>query len=158
MRPSASGTKRREQHQHEALKTKTPRHSSNVGALFCSVPDDALLSREIHPTIIGAEAFHGPVRDGKEWFHLAMVVRQRRTTGLLRSLRTPTRRSNSEEASFTRLPKAGGASCIAATLNASRTRQHGYRIKPHGQLVTVSLTPHSASTPVLSTSWSRTTL
>ena len=27
-------------------------------------------------TIIGAEAFHGPVRDGKEWFHLAMVIRR----------------------------------------------------------------------------------
>jgi hypothetical protein len=26
-------------------------------------------------TIIGAKAFHCPVRDGKEWFHLAMVVR-----------------------------------------------------------------------------------
>ena len=26
-------------------------------------------------TIIGAEAFHCPVRDGKEWGHLAMVVR-----------------------------------------------------------------------------------
>ena len=26
-------------------------------------------------TIIGAKAFHGPVRDGKEWFHLAMVIR-----------------------------------------------------------------------------------
>ena len=26
-------------------------------------------------TIIGAEAFHFPVRDGKEWYHLAMVVR-----------------------------------------------------------------------------------
>ena len=26
-------------------------------------------------TIIGAEAFHCPVRDGKEWCHLAMVVR-----------------------------------------------------------------------------------
>lgn len=28
-------------------------------------------------TIIGAKAFHCPVRDGKEWYHLAMVVRQR---------------------------------------------------------------------------------
>ena len=28
-------------------------------------------------TIIGAEAFHCPVRDGKEWSHLAMVVRQK---------------------------------------------------------------------------------
>ena len=27
-------------------------------------------------TIIGAEAFHCPVRDGKEWDQLAMVVRQ----------------------------------------------------------------------------------
>jgi len=26
-------------------------------------------------TIIGAEAFHCPVRDGKEWDHLAMVVK-----------------------------------------------------------------------------------
>ena len=26
-------------------------------------------------TIIGAKAFHCPVRDGKEWGHLAMVVR-----------------------------------------------------------------------------------
>ena len=26
-------------------------------------------------TIIGAEAFHGPVRDGKEWDHLAMIIR-----------------------------------------------------------------------------------
>jgi hypothetical protein len=26
-------------------------------------------------TIIGATAFHGPVRDGKGWFHSAMVIR-----------------------------------------------------------------------------------
>ena len=29
------------------------------------------------PTIIGAGALHRPVRDGKGWFHSAMVVRQR---------------------------------------------------------------------------------
>ena len=29
-------------------------------------------------TIIGAEAFHGPVRDGKGWDHLAMVVKLER--------------------------------------------------------------------------------
>lgn len=29
-------------------------------------------------TIIGAKAFHCPVRDGKEWDHLAMVVRRNR--------------------------------------------------------------------------------
>ena len=26
-------------------------------------------------TIIGAKAFHCPVRDGKEWCHLAMIIR-----------------------------------------------------------------------------------
>ena len=26
-------------------------------------------------TIIGAKSFHCPVRDGKEWDHLAMVIR-----------------------------------------------------------------------------------
>jgi hypothetical protein len=30
-------------------------------------------------TIIGAEAFHCPVRDGKEWDHLAMVIRHNRS-------------------------------------------------------------------------------
>ncbi len=28
-------------------------------------------------TIIGAKAFHCPVRDGKEWYHLAMVFRHK---------------------------------------------------------------------------------
>ena len=29
-------------------------------------------------TIIGAESFHCPVRDGKEWYQLAMVIRLNR--------------------------------------------------------------------------------
>ena len=29
-------------------------------------------------TIIGVESFHGPVRDGKGWFQLAMVTRHKR--------------------------------------------------------------------------------
>ena len=37
-------------------------------------PDNVLLSLEIQPTIIGAKMFHCPVRNGKEWDHLAMVV------------------------------------------------------------------------------------
>ena len=40
----------------------------------------------------------------------------------------------------------------------SLVKQHGYRIKSHEQLVSVSSTPHSAYTSDLSTSWSRTTL
>src|SRR4029077_10593155 len=42
--------------------------------------------------------------------------------------------------------------------SASRTRRHGYRIKPHGQLVLVSSRPYGPSTSSLSTSWSWTTL
>ena len=34
-----------------------------------------LLSRGIPRTIIGATPFHGPVRDGKEWFQSAMCTR-----------------------------------------------------------------------------------
>ena len=47
-----------------------------------------------------------------------------------------------------------------ASPRASRgaTRAWGYRIKPHGQLVPVSLRPHSPSTSGLSTGWSIPTL
>ena len=38
------------------------------------------------------------------------------------------------------------------------TASQNYRVKPHGQLVLVSLTHYCASTPSLSTSWSSTTL
>ncbi len=40
-------------------------------------PDDVLLSLEIQPPIIGDKVFHCPVRNGKEWDHLSMVIRQR---------------------------------------------------------------------------------
>ena len=33
-------------------------------------------------TIIGAESFHCPVRDGKEWYQLAMVIRHNCLTEL----------------------------------------------------------------------------
>ena len=33
-------------------------------------------------TIIGAKSFHGPVRDGKGWYRLAMVVRLKRDSGI----------------------------------------------------------------------------
>ena len=39
-------------------------------------------------TIIGAEAFHCPVRDGKEWDHLAMVIRLNLLLGWYRTSQT----------------------------------------------------------------------
>ena len=49
--------------------------------------------------------------------------------------------------------------CRTTTISSLSFPSHSNdRIKPHEQLVLVSLTPHSASTPDLSTSWSRTTL
>ena len=34
-------------------------------------------------TIIGAKSFHGPVRDGKGWFQLAMAIRHNLSTKLI---------------------------------------------------------------------------
>ena len=39
-------------------------------------------------TIIGAESFHGPVRDGKEWDQLAMVIRLE-LCGFLKGFKEP---------------------------------------------------------------------
>ena len=50
-----------------------------------------------------------------------------------------------------------GSYASPLTLGTPHATQ-GYRIKSHGQLVSVSLTCYHASTPDLSTSWSRTTL
>lgn len=54
-------------------KSKTPQPGA-VGA-FCR---ESLAMTYFHTgirTIIGAESFHGPVRDGKGWYRLAMVTR-----------------------------------------------------------------------------------
>ena len=55
--------------------------------------------------------------------------------------------------------------CVRSAKNGSnaltqtrRPCRQSYRVKPHEQLVLVSLTGYPASTPSLSTSWSRTTL
>ena len=57
-------------------------HNKNPGlfrnrGFWNGEPDDVLLSLEIQPTIIGDKVFHCPVRNGKEWDHLSMVIRQR---------------------------------------------------------------------------------
>ena len=121
---------------------KTPPSIHSMG-FFHREPGNVLLSLEIQPTIIGAEVFHCPVRNGKEWDHHAMVTR-------LKLVRIRN--------------KASSLGCVPHQSFSKFSRPtfwrklHGYRIKLHEQLVLVSLTPHSAYTPNLSTSWSRTTL
>ena len=111
-------------------------------------PGDVLLSLEIQPTIIGAKAFHCPVRNGKEWDHPAMVAR----LSLLSRAGTGPHLTNSF-----RCYKAHTV-CVCSLELLLSNKLYGYRIKPYEQLVSVSLTSHNASTPDLSTSWSRTTL
>ena len=55
-------------------------------------------------------------------------------------------------------PYGGGITVSAKALTLIDTKHTGYRIKPYGQLVSVSLMHYCTSTPDLSTSWSRTTL
>ena len=58
------------------INSKNPGLFRNRGS-WNDEPDDVLLSLEIQPTIIGDKVFHCPVRNGKEWDHLSMVIRQR---------------------------------------------------------------------------------
>src|SRR5438552_9395532 len=91
-----------------------------------------LLSRTQLHTIIGAAPFHGPVRDGKAWFQNAMSTRHNlspccEATGPIRK-------------------KQAGVVIAALRVRSPRTDVQGYRVKPHGQLVPVSLTHYCAST------------
>jgi hypothetical protein len=97
-------------------------------------------------TIIGAKSFHGPVRDGKGWYRHAMVIRLD-----LYGHRPHGRGPESGRSSFTL--------SVVSTKRCHHWRNcQGYRDKPYGQLVLVSLMHYCTSTPSLSTSWSRTTL
>ena len=57
----------------ESIKVKTPCRQSGGGFEGESGVD--LLSHTVKCNIIGAVSFHGPVRDGKGWDRLAMVIR-----------------------------------------------------------------------------------
>ena len=100
-------------------------------------------------TIIGAKSFHGPVRDGKGWYRPAMVIRHD-LYGYRFLLQ--------------RYPESGRSIVLRILLFQQRLNPctgndcQGYRDKPYGQLVSVSLMHYCTSTPDLSTSWSRTTL
>ena len=97
---------------------------------------------------MGAEAFHGPVREGKGWFHLAMCTRLKLVAAWM---------GGEAYASCAEMGEVKNLDCDYGTNNAESMTQ-GYRVKPHGQLVSVSLTHCCASTPDLSTRWSSATL
>ena len=127
-------------------------------------------------TIIGAKAFHCPVRDGKEWDHLAMVVKRNRVS--VQSLGDCTNefgrstvlsgqlifRERWVDDTVIMIELRCRACCLQGYCRSCIYKRHlntnlqGYRIKPHGQLVLVSYVHYCTSTPSLSTSWSRTTL
>ena len=57
----------------------SPQRQNPTGVSRWGFEDKSLTMTYFHKrmfTIIGAKAFHCPVRDGKEWDHLAMVVRR----------------------------------------------------------------------------------
>ena len=80
-------------------------------------------------TIIGAKSFHCPVRDGKEWYQLAMVIRHNLVLRRFLGLR-------GEFIEF------GISICLIASTwhNFPETLyvNQSYRVKPHEQLVSVS--------------------
>ena len=53
---------------------KKPRYSLEPGALAYGLAVTYFRVRKRH-TIIGANPFHGPVRDGKAWFQVAVAAR-----------------------------------------------------------------------------------
>ena len=57
-------------------KNKKPRHSLEPG-VFCVKSGLAVTYFRVRKrhTIIGANPFHGPVRDGKVWFQAAVAAR-----------------------------------------------------------------------------------
>ena len=110
-------------------------------------------------TIIGAHSFHGPVRDGKGWVREAIAAKRRGWADdwVIRPyLEKYVNEALGFAADFGFVVSA--AYCVFYLERCSMNLIQGYRVKPHGQLVLVSLTYYYASTPSLSTWWSSTTL
>jgi hypothetical protein len=100
-------------------------------------------------TIIGAKAFHNPVRDGKVWDHLAMVVKRNwLPSRLLRDApanwkkHTASDQYGSASSGYEGVERGLRCTSILRSVvnNLTHYNLKGYRIKPHGQLVLVSST------------------
>ena len=64
------------------VQSKTPQSMCRWGVFWYKSLTMTYFHRRTS-TIIGAKAFHGPVRDGKGWGHLAMVVKRNGLPGAL---------------------------------------------------------------------------
>ena len=62
---------------HRCAQTAKSPDFKEVRAFHYRESGSVLLSHGECRTIIGAKAFHGPVRDGKAWDHLAMAARHK---------------------------------------------------------------------------------
>ena len=100
------------------------------------MPGGVLLLHGQNRTTIGDEMFHVPVRNGKVWFHFSMTTGQTVTRNDKNTVAD--KKTNNEYNQLIKRPRL--------LKNA-----HEYGIKPHGQLVSVSLTRYRASTSDLST-------
>src|ERR1041384_1598861 len=83
-------------------------------------------------TIIGAEAFHCPVRDGKEWDHLAMVIRLNRLLPKGSQIRRVAHRY------YLRNQHIDCVMSSEDSITPPIDIRQNYRVKPHEQLVLVS--------------------
>src|SRR5436190_18471590 len=95
-------------------------------------------------TIIGAEAFHCPVRDGKEWDHLAMVIRLNRSPSCSLSRHPIRRAAESRLRSVNQIFDCAFKTTLKNDITCSThfdtlANRQSYRVKPHEQLVLVSL-------------------
>ena len=106
------------------------------------MPGSVLLSLEIQPTIIGPKVFHGPVRNGKEWFRPGMAARQE-----LCRFGLEVRFSEflgEKKQSLSAIALLSRSFNAVNSVQPSDILQHGYRIKPHRQLVPIDSTSHNA--------------
>ena len=140
--------------QRRALqKRQTPR-PFDLG-VWCNLPDDDLLSRarcSLSSALKRFTVLFGMGRSGStSLWSSGMTCRQQGC---------PASQSGKRSYRFQLLDRIAhiARGCDRTTQSSSADFLQSYRVKPHGQLVLVSLTCHHASTPSLSTSWSRTTL